>query len=183
MKRWYLNEFEEFGDDEISAFGHYHPYRQHMALYGDRSIYPTYSAKILDLKEKRHGGIVYFFNKVEPLIRKEVALTTVPSHDPQKKINGIRELAQRICIDDPRIDATEVLVRKKPVEKLAHGGDRSRRNHLKSIAVESPQLIRGRRVLLLDDVVSTGNSLRACRDLLLSAGARSVYCAALGKTT
>jgi phosphoribosylpyrophosphate synthetase len=183
MKRWYLNEFEEFGNDEISAFGPYHPYRQHMAMCGDRATYPTYSAKILDLKEKRHAGIVYFFNKVEPLIRKEVALATVPSHDPQKKINGIRELAQRICIDDPRIDATGALIRKQPVEKLATGGDRSTDNHFKSIVVESPQLVRGRRVLLLDDVVSTGNSLRACRDLLLAAGARSVYCAALGKTT
>ena len=57
---------------------------------------------------------------------------TVPSHDPQRAINGIRELAQRICIDDPRIDATEVLVREKPVAKQAHRADRDKDNHLKT---------------------------------------------------
>jgi hypothetical protein len=183
MSRLFLNDFKNFGDEEISAFGEYRPYGRHKAMGGDSTNYPTYSKKLLDLKDKKHGGIIYFYDIVEPLIRKELALVTVPSHDPQKTINGIRELAQRICIDDPRIDATETLVRQKPVEKLALGGDRSADNHLKSITVKSPLLIRGRRVLLLDDIVSTGNSLKACKQLLLSAGARSVHCAALGKTT
>jgi hypothetical protein len=183
MKRGFLNEFKDYGDEEISAFGEYHPWGQHKARGGDGSNYPTYSGKILDLKDKKDSGIIYFFNLIEPLIRKDVTLVTVPSHDPQKTINGIRELAQRICIDDPRIDATEVLVREKPVAKQAHGGNRNKENHLKSIVVKSPILIRGRRVLLLDDVVSTGGSMRACKELLLSAGAREVHCAALGKTT
>ncbi|SEN67950.1 phosphoribosyltransferase family protein [Bradyrhizobium sp. OK095] len=182
MKRWFLNDFQDHGNDEISAFGQYRPYGLHKAMGGDHTNYPAYSGRILDLKDKKNGGIIYFFNLVEPLIRKDVALVTVPSHDPQKTINGIRELAQRICIDDPRIDATEVLVRQKPVAKLAHGGNRDKDNHLKSIVVRSPHLIRGRRVLLLDDVVSTGGSLRACKELLLTAGARAVHCAALGKT-
>ena len=166
------------------AFGEYHPWGQHKAMGGDGSNYPTFSGKILDLKDKKNGGIIYFFNIVEPLIRKDVALVTVPSHDPQKTINGIRELAQRICIDDPRIDATEVLVREKPVAKQAHGGSRGEDNHLKSIVVKSPNLIRGRRVLLLDDVVSTGSSLREpVSKYCLVATARAVPCAALGKTT
>jgi hypothetical protein len=183
MKRWFLNNFPDFGNDEISAFGEYHPWGQHKAQGGDGSNYPMFSGKILDLKDKKEGGIGYFYNIVEPAIQKNVALVTVPSHDPQKSVNGIRDLAQRICTDDPRIDATEVLVRQKPVEKLARGGNRGEDNHLKSIVVRSPHLIRGRLVLLLDDVVSTGGSLRACKKMLLAAGARAVHCAALGKTT
>lgn len=163
--------------------GQYHPWGQHKAMGGDGSNYPTFSGRILDLKDKKQSGIVYFYSIVEPLIRKDVALVTVPSHDPSKAVNGIRELAQRICIDDPRIDATEVLVREKKVEKLAHGGSRGSDNHLKTVIAKSPHLIRGRKVLLLDDVVSTGNSLRACKQILLSAGARAVHCTALGKTT
>jgi Phosphoribosyl transferase domain len=182
MKRWYLNPFQDYGDEEISAFGEYKPWGQHKANGGTGGDYPQYSGRLLDLKEKKDRGIVYFYNIVEPAIRKDLVLVTVPSHDPQKAINGIRELAQRICIDDPRIDATEVLVRQKPVQKLALGGDRSKENHTKSIVVASPHLIRGKRVLLLDDIVSTGNSLRACKALLLANGARDVHCAALGKT-
>ncbi len=182
MKRWFLEEFEEHGDDEVSAFGDYHPYRQHLAAGGDSTNYPSFSRKILDLKDKKNSGIVYFYNIIEPLIRPDVVLVTVPSHDPSKSINGIRELAQRICIDDPRVDATEVLVRQIKAEKLAHGGDRSIANHLKTLVVRSAPLIRGKKVLLLDDVTSTGNSLRAGKHLLLQAGARVVHCAALGKT-
>jgi hypothetical protein len=182
MKRWFLNEFEDQGEGDISAFGKYLPWGLHKAQGGDSSTYPTHSGRILDLKDRKERGIRFFFDLVEPLVRPDVAVVIVPSHDPSKTVSGIRELAQRICIDDPRIDATEVLVREKKAEKLAHGGNRAVENHLKTIGVKSPQLIRGRKVLLLDDVVSTGNSLRACRQMLLGAGARAVHCAALGRT-
>jgi predicted amidophosphoribosyltransferase len=42
--------------------------------------------------------------------------------------------------------------------------------------------IRGRDVLLLDDVTTTGNSLQSARAHLIAADARSVKMAALGKT-
>ncbi|MBP3242165.1 MAG: phosphoribosyltransferase [Oribacterium sp.] len=38
------------------------------------------------------------------------------------------------------------------------------------------------RVLLIDDVATSGNSLRACRELLLRNGAKRVYMLALGRT-
>ena len=38
------------------------------------------------------------------------------------------------------------------------------------------------RVLLIDDVATSGNSLRACRDILLKNGAKKVYMLALGRT-
>ncbi len=54
--------------------------------------------------------------------------------------------------------------------------------HLNSIRVERAEEIRGRRVLVLDDVMTTGDTLRSCRQLLLEAGARGVTCLALTKT-
>ena len=36
--------------------------------------------------------------------------------------------------------------------------------------------------MLLDDITTTGNSLMACRDILLANGARSVEMLALGRT-
>lgn len=43
-------------------------------------------------------------------------------------------------------------------------------------------LIKGKNVLLLDDVRTTGNSLSACKQVLEEAGALTVQCLALGQT-
>ncbi len=55
--------------------------------------------------------------------------------------------------------------------------------HLGSISVVKAHLIRGRQVLLLDDIVTTGNSFRACRMLLEQNGATLVKCLALAQTS
>ncbi len=42
--------------------------------------------------------------------------------------------------------------------------------------------VEGEDVLLLDDISTSGNSLLACRDILIANGARSVEMLALGRT-
>ena len=41
---------------------------------------------------------------------------------------------------------------------------------------------KGDTVILLDDVATTGNSITACRDILMSCGAREVMMIVLGMT-
>lgn len=183
MKRWFLNDFDDFGDDEISSLGPYKPWGWHKECGGDSTSYPRFSGRLLDLKDRKAGGIQFFFDKAAPIVRPDVAIVTVPSHNPSKTVTGIRDLVQRICDDDTRIDATEVLIREKMIPKLAHGGDRSIESHLKTMGVRSPNLIRARKVLLIDDIETSGNSLRAGKQILLANGARAVHCLALGKTT
>jgi predicted amidophosphoribosyltransferase len=81
-----------------------------------------------------------------------------------------------------RTDATACLIRHTTINKLATGGDRSIEVHLNSIKVQNPNLIKDKRILLIDDVTTTHNSLFACKQLLLEAGAAQVYCLALGQT-
>ncbi len=44
-----------------------------------------------------------------------------------------------------------------------------------------PEGVRGRRLLVVDDVVTTGATLDSLRERLLAAGARSVHAAALSR--
>src|SRR5207248_321232 len=98
----------------------------------------------------------------------------VPGHDPAKIGKGLKTLSAELAKNGDRIDGSDCLVRFKKIDKLAHGGDRSKDVHLNSVRVENSDLIKDRHVLLLDDVTKTGNSLTACSELLMAAGARSV---------
>jgi predicted amidophosphoribosyltransferase len=149
---------------------------------GDSSSYPPHSARILDLKDGRVDAVRHFAEMIEPELPDNIAIATVPSHDPAKVGGGLKMLTAKLAKRGNRIDASQCLVRTKKIDKLAHGGDRSKEVHLGSITVANSALIKGRDVLLLDDVTKTGLSLAACKELLLKAGARSVLCATIGKT-
>ena len=54
-----------------------------------------------------------------------------------------------------------------------------RANVLGAYKAVAPELIRGKRVLLLEDIITTGATASECARVLLTAGAKEVYCAAL----
>ena len=56
------------------------------------------------------------------------------------------------------------------------------RNLRKAFAVRNPDAIAGRRVLLIDDVFTTGTTLNECAKVLLKAGATSVCALTLART-
>jgi predicted amidophosphoribosyltransferase len=53
------------------------------------------------------------------------------------------------------------------------------RNPKDSFRILYPEKIAGREILLLDDVVTTGATLREAKRVLKSAGAKKVHCFAL----
>jgi len=54
-----------------------------------------------------------------------------------------------------------------------------RANVMGAYRVLSPETFAGKRVLLVDDIITTGATVSECARLLLTAGAKEVYCAAL----
>jgi len=79
--------------------------------------------------------------------------------------------------------AVETLAKPYDVQAQSELGDRAERsaNISGAYTVSDPELIEGKRVLLIDDVVTTGSTLAECAKVLLSAGATKVICAALAR--
>ena len=79
--------------------------------------------------------------------------------------------------------AVETLVKPRDVKAQSELAGREERNANISGAYEAadPELIEGKCVLLIDDIVTTGSTLSECAKELLAAGAKRVVCAALAR--
>ena len=79
--------------------------------------------------------------------------------------------------------AAETLKKQKDVQAQSELGGRPERSENISGAYEAadPELVEGKCVLLIDDIVTTGSTLSECAKVLLSAGASRVVCAALAR--
>lgn len=160
----------------------YHPYHQ-----GNNPAYNQFSQRVLiGVKRREYVGrerfnaLQHFCQLLVAEIHATSVLCCVPSSSIDSPESGIlaiaRELAKR-CID-----GTGCLVRHTNIEPAHRGGRRDYQQHLNTIRVDHPEILQGRNIVLFDDIVTSGKSMRACRDLLIRSGAASVRCVAIGRT-
>lgn len=71
--------------------------------------------------------------------------------------------------------------RENPAQSGMGGAERRRANVAGLYAVTDPEAARGKKILLVDDIVTTGATLSACAKALKDAGAASVSAAALAR--
>lgn len=74
-------------------------------------------------------------------------------------------------------------IRNTPPQSSIPDPARRRANVLGAYRVINPETIRGKRFLLLDDIITTGATASECARMLLSAGAKEVFCAAVAVST
>ena len=70
-------------------------------------------------------------------------------------------------------------IRNTPPQSGIKDPARRRANVLGAYIATDPRQIRGKKILLLDDIITTGATASECARVLLTAGAKEVYCAAL----
>ncbi len=75
-----------------------------------------------------------------------------------------------------------MLIRTETVPKSATTNTRDQQLHKDTISIPNPDDIRGKTVYIIDDVWTSGATLRACGELAIEAGATEVVLAAVGKT-
>lgn len=165
---------------DIVVYSNYHKYWLDRERKIKNPLFDVFSGKILDLKEGKESAVRYFFALLDLEICKGVTICVVPSSDATKKVTGMSRLGELLA-QNGRVDKVYYLNRNSSIEKLATGGRRDKTVHLKSIRTLGDMDITNDIVLLMDDVTTTGNSLYACREILLERGARVVEMFALGK--
>ena len=70
-------------------------------------------------------------------------------------------------------------IRNNPQQSRIVGAAQRRANVLGVYQITDPKLVSGRRILLLDDILTTGATVSEASRVLLTAGAKEVHCAAV----
>jgi ComF family protein len=141
----------------------------------------------LKYRGRSDAGLVLGKMMGEQLLKTSVhqdidVILPVPLHKSKEKKRGYNQslyLAKGLAsaLDKPVIPSA--LVRQIATESQVHKGRYSRHENMQNaFAVIRPEELRGRHILLVDDVVTTGATLKACADQLYKAGIRKLSIAA-----
>jgi len=108
----------------------------------------------------------------------------VPLHKSRLRERGFNQallLARAFFPKDRRI-TTGLLIRSRPTEPQTSFNGGTRRTNLKNaFAVMKPQYIKGKKILLIDDVFTTGTTVNECARVLKKAGASEVMVLTLAR--
>ncbi len=168
----------------------YHPYRQQGVI---NWRFDQASSVMLRFKRGEGEAIGYYLLKIlgkfgrkkcyrELIEDADVRFAAVPGHNADSSNSSVHKLARMLSAYYGREDFSQCLQRKHNVAKLSSGGNRSMMVHCRSMVVDEGLDLSGKTIFLLDDIVTTGNSLVAGQKVLLEAGAAKVYLLAMGRT-
>jgi ComF family protein len=139
---------------------------------------------VLALKREPHiaGRLLRLLaERCQPVpLNRATRIVPVPLHPERERTRGFNQAAL-IARELSRLTGLPVdeesLVRTGHTERHRAGMDAHGRREsvANAFTVRHPRLIEGERVLLLDDVFTTGATVSACAGALLAAGAREVF--------
>lgn len=132
-------------------------------------------------KEMKEALLGHMGNDVSKLQGR--CLIVMPSHSAGKWSKALLQMSKKLCQELNMLDYSCALERVTEHEKLTAGGDRSIESQTATMKLNPTFDVKGKKVIVLDDVTTTGNSLLASAQILWNAGAEKVAAIAIGKTS
>lgn len=154
--------------------------------YDDASKGAILALKHADRLDLVPGFARWLARTGRPLLEGCDLLVPVPLHPWRlwrRRYNQSAELARRLARHTGQACETGALVRSRatPSQGAMPSAKARRRNVQRAFRVMEPGRIAGKRVLLVDDVVTTGATAEACARALKRAGAAQVHVLALAR--
>lgn len=116
----------------------------------------------------------------------EVVITLAPGHEENSNPSGFMHDIVKTLLDDKDcslIDGRQQLIRTKTVPKQSTTpGSRDESTHRGTIAIKGTPDNKGKVVIVLDDIWTSGSTLRVCREVMLTTNPKQVILLAIGKT-
>lgn len=143
---------------------------------------------VLEFKNKNNEVIMKVADLLYPQLGNDIVIVAIPSSsittDSSVSSQDLLadELVKRANVDNKNfVLANKVIWREEEKERASHGG--TRENPLRGTVLKDTNLIKGKDVLLLDDITTTGNSLIDGMNILKQkGGAKSVIGFVVGRT-
>lgn len=164
--------------------------------YFSKCIAPLYYQgnvrdSLLRYKFKSAKGYVGCYGRIlahciqENYLGKYDLITWVPISASRYKKRGydqsmILAYATALELDDVAVEALKKTKDNPAQSGIGERGER--RDNVSGVyTVPDPELIEGKRILLIDDIITTGATLSECAKTLLMAGAEEILCAAIAR--
>lgn len=161
---------------KVSYFGNYYPKRY------PQSKIDLDTLRVIDLKNGMRIGVDHFKSKFTSIIDPSpFEMIAMPSHSvgSADEAGGLRQLIKSLGATD----LSHCLYRHTEVPKSSTATTRpTAEQHRDSMKPRYENQIQGKDILLIDDVITKGSSMRAARYWLRQAKVRSVYQLAMTHT-
>lgn len=175
-----------YSEETFQGLGVYQPYKS-----GNNDKFDDFSKKILDFKRKHLSVITYFHDRLvtEIIPPGNYAICIAPSSSMTPVVNGkythqsaVALLCERLCKTLNAINASSSLIRTEDKVKSHLGGSKNIEDHLKTLKLSSDEFIKGRDVILLDDVLTTGHTIKSCYQTLVTGNPNRIAIVVLAYT-